>query len=137
MLSYLCFKFVSDQINQNLIHTIMTPSNALTQYNPSQTPALNLFVAPLLKRIKKESASEYLEMQQTFELMGWGNLPDELKIEIYNDVKFMVQELKGMYSTCDPFVENRRNTVHFWISSFQDGICSLEAAIKAVKVKSL
>tara|TARA_R110000868_G_scaffold37111_4_gene131330 strand:- start:12468 stop:12815 length:348 start_codon:yes stop_codon:yes gene_type:complete len=115
----------------------MTPSNAFTQHNTSQAPALNLFVAPLLKRIKKESASEYQEMQQAFILMGWEKLPDALKIEIYNDVKFMVQELKGMYSSCDPFVENRRNTVHFWVSSFQDNICSLEAAILALKVKSL
>lgn len=115
----------------------MTPANALTQFNTAQTSPLNLFVAPLLKRIKKESATEYLEMQQAFELMGWGELPDTLKIEIYNDVKFMVQELKGLYSSCDPFVENRRNTVHFWVSSFQDGICTLEAAIKALKVKTL
>ncbi|GAB5408681.1 MAG: hypothetical protein BalsKO_10460 [Balneolaceae bacterium] len=115
----------------------MTPSNALTQQNLSKSPSLNLFVAPLLKRIKKESANEYLEMQQAFDLMGWGKLPDDLKIEIYNDVKAMVQELKGMYSSCDPYVESRRNTVHFWVSSFQDGICNLEAAIKALKVKAL
>lgn len=115
----------------------MTSANAFTQHNVPKNPSLNLFVAPLLKRIKKESANEYVEMQQTFDLLGWGKLPDDLKIEIYDDVKFMVQELKGMYSSCDPHVERRRNTVHFWISSFQDGICTLEAAIKAVKVKAL
>lgn len=115
----------------------MTPSNALTQHNLPKKPTLNLFVAPLLKRIKKESANEYLEMQQTFNLMGWGKLPDDLKIEIYNDVKAMVMELKGMYSSCDSYVERRRNTVHFWVSSFQDGICTLETAINAVKVKAL
>jgi len=115
----------------------MTPSNALSQSNSIQTTPLNLFVAPLLKRIKKESLIEYNEMQQTFVLMGWGELPDDLKFEIYNDVKFMVQELKGMYSSCDPFVENRRNTVHFWVNSFKDGICTLETAITAVKVKAL
>ena len=115
----------------------MTPSNALKQSNSTQTAPLNLFVAPLLKRIKKESAIEYKEMQQTFALMGWGELPDNLKFEIHNDVKFMVQELKGMYSSCDPFVANRRNTVHFWVSSFKEGICSLETAINAVKIKAL
>lgn len=115
----------------------MTSANALTQPNTSLTSPVTLFVTPLLKRIKKESASEYSEMQEAFTLMGWGTLPDNLKIEIYNDVKFMVQELKGMYSSCDPFVENRRNSVHFWVSSFKDGICSLEAAIKALKVKAL
>lgn len=115
----------------------MNSANALTQFNAPQPSPINLFVAPLLKRIKEESSQEYVEMLEAFTLMGWGNLPDELKIEIYNDVKFMVQELKGMYSSCDPFVENRRNSVHFWVNSFKDGICSLEAAVKALKVKAL
>lgn len=115
----------------------MTPANALTQYNSPKTATANLFVAPLLKRIKKESADEYQGIQQTFSLMGWEKLPDELKIEIYNDVKFMVQELKGMYSSCDPYVERRRNTVHFWVSAFQDGICTIDTAIKGVKIKAL
>ncbi|OAN62564.1 hypothetical protein A8B79_03180 [Balneola sp. EhC07] len=112
------------------LHTLTTPAI-------SKKSETKLFVAPLLNRIKKESKQEFVEMQQTFELMGWGELPDELKIEIYDDVRFMVQELKGYYSSCDQFVQQRRNTVHFWVSSFQDGICSLEAAIKALKVKSL
>lgn len=112
----------------------MTPANALTQTNLS-TP--NLFVAPLLKRIRKESADEYNEMQQAFDLMGWGELPDELKIEIYNDVRFMVEELKGRFSSCDEYVQRRRDTVHFWVSSFQDKICTLGAAINALKVKTL
>ena len=115
----------------------MTSANALQHQNVPQSSSLNLFVTPLLKRIKKESAQEYVEMQQTFELMGWGELPDELKIEVYDDVRYMVLELKGMYSSCDPHVERRRNTVHFWVSSFQDSICTLEAAIRGVKVKSL
>ncbi len=115
----------------------MNSANALTHNKSTQAPSLNLFVAPLLKRIKKESAEEYVEMQQTFNLMGWGKLPDELKMEIYDDVRYMVQELKGMYSSCDPNVERRRNTVNFWVSSFQDGICTLDAAIRGVKIKAL
>ncbi len=112
------------------LHTLTT-SAISRKANPT------LFVAPLLKRIKKESKQEFDEMQQAFELMGWGILPDELKIEIFEDVRFMVQELKGYYSSCDPHVKRRRETVHFWVSSFQDGVCTLEAAIKALKVKSL
>lgn len=110
-------------------------SNALK--TQATSPVTTLFVAPLLKRIKKESSAEYVEMQETFTLMGWGELPDELKIEIYDDVKFIVQELKGYYSSCDPYVKNRRDSVHFWVSSFQDGICTLHAAIKALKIKAL
>ena len=114
---------------------IMT-SNALS-ITPEQNPSPALFAVPLLKRIKKESQNEYVEMQQAFDLLGWGNLPDELKIEINEDVKFMVEELKGRFSSCDPFVKRRRETIHYWVSCFQDGICTLDAAIKALEVKPL
>ena len=110
--------------------------NTLTS-TPNRKVEQHLFVAPLLKRIQQETRHEFDEMESTFQLMGWSDLPDELKIEIYDDVKFMVQELKGHYSSCDPFVQRRRETVHFWVSSFQDGICTLDAAIKALKVKAL
>jgi hypothetical protein len=111
-------------------------SNALS-INPEQNQSPALFALPLLKRIKKESHNEYQEMQQAFELLGWGGLPDELKIEINEDVKFMVQELKGRFSSCDPFVKSRRNSVHYWVNSFQDGVCTLDTAINALKVKPL
>ena len=110
-------------------------SSALTQQ--VSTKATNLFVAPLLNRIKKESAREYDEMQQAFELMGWDLLPDELKIEIYDDVRFMVMELKGLFSSNDPYVHRRRESVNFWVQSYLDGGCSKEAALKALKVKML
>jgi hypothetical protein len=111
-------------------------SNALS-ITPKQNTSQTLFAVPVLKRIQKESIEEYNEMQEAFNLMGWGALPDELKIEIHKDVKFMVEELKGRFSSCDPFVKSRRDSIHYWISCFQDGICSLEAAIKALKVKTL
>ncbi|HET8864596.1 MAG TPA: hypothetical protein VFM80_02790 [Gracilimonas sp.] len=111
-------------------------SNALS-ITPEQNQSSTLFAVPLLKRIKKEGRREFTEMQQAFDLLGWGNLPDELKIEINEDVKFMVQELKGRFSSCDPFVKRRRESVHYWVSSFQDGICSLETATKVLKVKPL
>ncbi|MGN8224078.1 hypothetical protein ABFW99_000300 [Gracilimonas sp. BCB1] len=114
---------------------IMT-SNALS-ITPQQDQSTALFALPILKRIERESQNEYAEMQVAFELMGWGNLPDELKIEINDDVKFMVEELKGRFSSCDPFVKRRRETIHYWVSCYQDGICSLDAAIKALKVKAL
>ena len=61
------------------LNTLITP--AITSKNETK-----LFVAPLLNRIRKETKQEFVEMQQAFELMGWGDLPDELKIEIYDDV---------------------------------------------------
>ncbi|MEX0843776.1 MAG: hypothetical protein WD022_00770 [Balneolaceae bacterium] len=111
-------------------------SNALS-ITPQQNKNSKFFALPLLKRIQKESREEYSEMQQAFDLLGWGNLPDELKIEINEDIKFMVEELKGRFSSCDPFVTRRRESIHYWVSCFQDGICSLEAAIKVLKVKPL
>lgn len=112
-------------------------SNAVSTKFKNTTITHPMFAVPLLNRIKKESREEYVDMQQAFDLLGWGELPDELKIEIYNDVRFMVQELKGHFSSCDPYVHRRRDSIHFWISSFQDDICTLEAAVKALKVKAL
>ncbi|HCD52714.1 MAG TPA: hypothetical protein DEQ34_09725 [Balneolaceae bacterium] len=112
-------------------------SNTLSKTTRSPKLTSGSFVTPILDRIKKESADEYFEMQQAFNLMGWGKLPDSLKIEIYEDVRFMVQELKGLYSSCDQYIKRRRETVHFWVSSYQDGICSLDAAIKGVKIPKL
>lgn len=90
----------------------------------------NIFVAPLLKRIKKESAQEYTEMQQAFDLLSWGSLPDELKIEIYNDVRFMVQELKGMFSSCDPYVQRAGNQYYFGCKVFRMGFVVLKLQSK-------
>ncbi len=98
---------------------------------------MNVFVTPLLHRIKKESAEEYVEMQEAFELMGWAKLPDDIKIEIYQDVRFMVKELKGLFSSCDPYVQRRRETVHFWVQSYLDNIASKEVAVKALKIKGI
>ncbi|MDZ7806547.1 MAG: hypothetical protein U5K71_05485 [Gracilimonas sp.] len=111
-------------------------NNALSTYTHSQSKT-RLFALPILKRIERESREDYTEMQEAFELMGWEDLPDSLKVEIRDDIKFMVEELKGRFSSCDPYVKRRRQTVTYWVSCYQDGICSLEAAIKALKVKSL
>lgn len=96
-----------------------------------------LFALPILKRIERESREEYNNMQKAFALLGWDHLPDDLKIEISNDVKFMVEELKGRFSSCDPFVKRRRESVTYWVNCYEDGICSLKTAINALKVKSL
>ncbi len=121
----------------NKQNTRIMTSNAFSITPKNKTQSAKLFAVPILKRIRTESRKEYQEMQQAFDLLGWGNLPDELKIEVYGDVKFMVEELKGRFSTCDPFVKRRRETVHYWVSCFQDGICSLQTAINALKVKTL
>lgn len=111
-------------------------NNAISSYTQNQAETV-LFALPILKRIKRESEQEYTEMQEAFTLMGWGDLQDQLKVEIHDDVKFMVKELKGQFSSCDPFVKRRRESVVYWVNCVQDGICSLEAAVRALKVKPL
>lgn len=90
---------------------------------------------PVLVKVLREAEKEHRELQEMFELMGWGDLPDALKIEIKDDVAAMVSELKGQYSSCDPFVVRRRKRVVHWVESFRDGICSLKTAIDVLRVK--
>lgn len=92
---------------------------------------------PVLRKVLKEAEKEHRELQEMFTLMGWGNIPDALKMEIKDDVSAMVNELKGQYSSCDPHVERRRQRVVHWVESYRDGICSLDTAIEALHIKSL
>ena len=127
--------------SSNTSHTF-TPSP--TTLNPLRIPSnrvikktKNPFIRPLLARISSESEREYQELQQVFSLLGWLEVPDVLKVEIYDDVRAMVEELQGSYSSCDPYVRNRRNRVHYWVQSFLDWNTSLNTAIEALKIQSL
>ncbi|MDX1618251.1 MAG: hypothetical protein R3224_05665 [Balneolaceae bacterium] len=102
-----------------------------------QSPDTKFQVEPVLRKVLVEAEQEHKKLQEIFELMGWGDLPDELKIEIKDDVSAMVDELQGQYSSCDPFVHKRRESVCYWVSCYQDGICSLKTAVNALKVKRL
>lgn len=106
-----------------------------TAKSPAKLDTFN--VEPVLRKVLIEAEKEHRDLQEVFGLMGWGELPDALKIEIKDDVSAMVDELQGQYSSCDPFVERRRKSVTYWVNCFMDGICSLETAIKALKVKKL
>ena len=96
-----------------------------------------LNVEPVLKKVLRDAQKEHQKIQEVFKLMGWGNLPDTLKMEIKDDVKVMVDECEGRYSTRDPFVLNRRQRVIYWVENFQENMCSLDTAIKALRVKRL
>ena len=110
----------------------MTNASINTQ---KSAPAFN--VEPLLAKVWEEAEQEHEKLQDVFGMMGWGDLPDALKIEIKDDVVAMVQELEGLYSTCDPYVLKRRERVSYWVDTFQRGICSLQTAIDALKVTKL
>lgn len=94
-------------------------------------------VEPVLRKAFIEAEKEHRELQEMFILMGWGNLPDALKVEIKDDVSSMVDELQGQYSSCDPYVKKRRQSVTYWVNCYKDGICSLTTAIQALKVRKL
>jgi hypothetical protein len=98
---------------------------------------LDTNLEPVLRKVLKEAEKEHRELQQMFDLMGWGDLPDALKMEIKDDVKAMVDELEGQYSSCDPYVARRRQRVVHWVQSYRDGICSLDTAIDALHIKRL
>lgn len=106
-----------------------------TVKNTTRIPAFD--VEPVLRKVLIEAEQEHKALQQMFGLMGWDDLPDALKMEIKDDVSAMVDELQGQYSSCDPYVQRRRESVAYWVSCYEDGICSLDTAIKALKVKKL
>jgi hypothetical protein len=108
--------------------------NTATQ---STQKRLDVNLEPVLRKVLKEAEKEHRELQNMFELMGWGRLPDALKMEIKDDVKAMVDELEGQYSSCDPYVARRRQRVVHWVQSYLDGICSLDTAIEALHIKKL
>lgn len=92
---------------------------------------------PVLRSILREAELEHRQIQQMFDLLGWGNLPEDLKYMIKEDVKGYIEELQGSYSTNCPLVQRRRESVDFWVNSFKDGICSLQIALDALKTTRL
>ena len=94
-------------------------------------------VGPLLAKVFQEAEQEHQKLQDVFSMLGWGRLPDALKVEIKDDVAAMVRELQGQYSSCDPFVQKRRERVTYWVDAYRDDICSLETAIDALRVTKL
>ena len=92
---------------------------------------------PVLISIFKKAEEEYKKVEQMFSLVGWEGLPDELKVEIEDDVRGYIEELEGRFSTHCPLVQRRRESVDFWVHSYMDGLCTLETAVNALKIKKL
>lgn len=92
---------------------------------------------PVLRSIFQRAALEYRKMEEMFALLGWDHLPEELRFEIQEDVKGYIDELEGRYSTNCPLVQRRRERVDFWVNSLLDGICTLDTALDALRVKKL
>ncbi|MDX1590577.1 MAG: hypothetical protein R3283_01360 [Balneolaceae bacterium] len=92
---------------------------------------------PILTQIFRKAEDEYKKTDAMFGMLGWGNLPAEIKLVIEEDVKGYVDELVGSYSTNCPFVQRRRESIDFWVNSFMDGICTVDTAVNALRVKGI
>lgn len=87
--------------------------------------------------IFRKAAIEYRKTQQMFDLMGWGELSEELKLTIEQDVKGYVDELEGQYCSSCAYVQRRRKRVDYWVNCYLDGICSEKTAVEALRVHPL
>jgi hypothetical protein len=112
----------------------MMTSKTLQSHKNNQQESL-LFADRVIAQIQEQTRAELATMQDAFELLGWQELTDEIKVAIYEDVKFMVMELQGLFSSCDEYVKRRRDSVHFWVSSFLDGICDEKMVIENLQIK--
>jgi hypothetical protein len=92
---------------------------------------------PVLCRILAEARKEDDDLGEILVLMGWSALPRELVVEIKDDLLAFKRELDGAYSSCDPYVADRRKRVAYWAAMVLNGQCSKETAIRAVKVNRL
>ncbi len=93
--------------------------------------------SPVLRSIFTDAAIEHHQTEQLFNLLGWGNLPLELKLTIKEDVKGYMDELNGSYSTSCSLVQKRRERIDYWVNCYQEGICSLDTAVEALRVNRL
>ncbi len=91
----------------------------------------------VLKSIFHKAEAEYREIEEMFALLGWSDLPGEMKLVIEEDVKGYVDELKGQYCTSSEWVQRRRESVDFWVNSYLDGICDKNTAIDSLRIKKL
>ena len=105
--------------------------------NAAVKPTRKFRPEPVLRSIFKEAELEHRKVQKMFELLGWGNLPDDLKYLIKDDVKGYIDELEGNYSTHSPHVQRRRESIDFWVNSYRDGICTLQSALDALQTARL
>ena len=97
----------------------------------------NTSTEPVILSIFHKAEREHRRVEEMFELLGWSDLPEQIKIVIEEDVKGYIDELHGQYSTNCHYVQRRRESVDFWVNSYLDGICSSDTAAGALKVKRL
>ena len=99
---------------------------------------------PVLKSIQKSGYKTaqkihplLRESREIFDQMGWGGLPDELKLTIAIDLVGFRDELTGLYSTKDPNVMSRRKSIYYWVNQYLNGICSERTAVQSLRIMNL
>ena len=99
-------------------------------------PVLRPVDAKMVKRVQRKH-SLLVATEEIFMLMGWSQLPDVLKLTIAIDMMGFQDEIKGLFSTRDQNLLNRRKRIHYWVNNFLDGQCELNTAVDALKVSYL
>lgn len=67
-----------------------------------------------------------------FHLFGWQELPESIKNVIRPDLNAYQEEVNGNYSTNDPFVCQRRQSVRYWVEMYLGNMASEETVVKAL-----
>lgn len=94
-------------------------------------------VGPLLRKVLRDAETEERELDEMFALLGWSALHEEIKLEIRDDVRACAEELRGNYSTSDPYVLRRRQRVDYWVRASLRGQCTVMTAVRALRTTSL
>jgi hypothetical protein len=99
---------------------------------------------PVLRSVKNDIAIAprkknplLVESSEIFELMGWSDLPESIKLTIAIDMIGFRDEICGLFTTSDEKVLTRRKRIHYWVNSFQDGITTEQEVNEALKVSYL
>lgn len=111
----------------NTARKIRTGQSESTIRTVSEVPARRL-------QLHKAIRMERKRMEEIYALLGWSDLPEELKSVVAADVKGYADELEGRYSTRCVYVQRRRESVDFWIRSYKDGLCTLETALESLQI---
>ncbi|MBP3192358.1 hypothetical protein [Natronogracilivirga saccharolytica] len=119
-------------MNTALSHSILKPDNAASQnVIPEGERMASLSDGRNSRRLSLIFES-HTQQADVFDLIGWSDLPDSLKMVVRTDMEAYRDELLGLYSTCDRNVQRRRKSVSYWVKAYRDGICSLQTAVSAL-----
>lgn len=113
--------------------TIKPALKKITAAEKSITSSSTLHADSVLRDVSQRSQ----DVEQVLNLLGWSLLPNQVIIEILDDLSSYAEELKGGFSTICPYVQQRRKRVVYWVESLMNGICTAETAAQALHIPLL